>query len=347
MSASRRLQTKTSKTKPQGQEKLSAFAPTIIQWFRANARPLPWRKTSDPYRIWISEMMCQQTGVQTVIPYYERFLKRFPNLEALARSKEETVIKLWEGLGYYHRARNLRKAAQMIVLERAGKFPSNLEDLLSLPGIGRYSAGAILSLAYRKPTVTVDGNYIRVFSRYFGIIKATDDPKVLKEIWTLAGEALPKSTREIRDYTEGVMDFGASLCKPKNPECSRCPLKASCYAFEHGIQSKVPIKLSRRERIKKVENVFWVENRGKVLIYPKGSDLKFPYFHRLPFDENQYELQVHGEFKYSITIRDIKVRLYKLKRALPHMKGGKWLAKNQLARLSVPAIDRKIIEACR
>jgi A/G-specific adenine glycosylase len=243
----------------------------LLQWFKENARDLPWRKTSDPYAIWISEIMLQQTQVPTVIPYYQRFLKTFPTVRHLAETDLSKILKIWEGLGYYTRARNLHKASQVISNHFEGRIPDNLKDLLRLPGIGRYTAGAILSIAYNKEAPIVDGNVKRVLSRIFGV---STDPKQKKTealLWNISESLIPKGHASA--FNQGLMDLGSMICIPREPQCPECPLRNLCKARASGNPEKYPSKVIRKAvpRIEAVAAI--IRKGGKVLLKqrpPKG-----------------------------------------------------------------------------
>ncbi|MDI6741382.1 MAG: A/G-specific adenine glycosylase [Smithella sp.] len=211
----------------------------LLAWYRRNQRSLPWRETSDPYRIWISEIMLQQTQVDTVIPYYHRFLKTFPNVNALARTPLQDVLKAWENLGYYSRARNLHAAAKVVVEKFGGKIPDTLEEIKSLPGIGEYSAGAILSIAYGKAFPAVDGNVRRILCRLFAIRKPVNDTREQKQLQQLAASLVP--LKHPGDFNQALMDLGATICKAKNPDCARCPVADICQARIKNLQNVLPI----------------------------------------------------------------------------------------------------------
>ena len=245
---------------------------SLLTWFRANARDLPWRHDRSPYRVWLSEMMLQQTQVETVIPYFLRFLGRFPTIKDLAAAPLGDVLKLWEGLGYYARARNLHQAAKVVVEKRHGEWPRTVEELMALPGIGRYTAGAIASLAFDVDAPALDGNVIRVLCRVFAIERDPKDAGVREELWTLAEQLLPKdpagrapcaapdaSSRVLARYTrdavprgtagefnEALMELGALICTPRNPRCNVCPLAKHCEAKKRGRQDQLPIKTKRK-----------------------------------------------------------------------------------------------------
>jgi A/G-specific adenine glycosylase len=238
---------------------------TLLGWFGRHARDLPFRQTKDPYRIWLSEIMLQQTQVKTVIPYYERFLKKLPTLQALAEAKLDTVLKLWQGLGYYTRAKSLHKAAKIIVENHGGQFPHTFEDILALPGIGHYTAGAIGSIAFSLRKPVLDGNVIRVLCRWFAIEENPADAKVREKLWRIAEELLP--AKNCGDWNQSLMELGSEICTPKNPLCNQCPVQQFCMAFEKGIQDTLP----RRKKKKTVPHytvaiAVIMNKEGKLLI---------------------------------------------------------------------------------
>ncbi|SDB85055.1 A/G-specific adenine glycosylase [Paraburkholderia lycopersici] len=225
-------------------ELLTNFAPRLIAWQREHGRhDLPWQNTRDPYRIWLSEIMLQQTQVSTVIPYYARFLERFPTVEALAAAPDDDVMALWAGLGYYSRARNLHRCAQVVAEAHGGKFPSTVEALAELPGIGRSTAAAIASFAFGARATILDGNVKRVLARVFGVEGFPGEKRVENVMWTLAGSLVPASSASDADvsaYTQGLMDLGATLCGRGKPDCERCPFAADCVARTTGRQRQLP-----------------------------------------------------------------------------------------------------------
>jgi len=215
-------------------------ASCLLAWYGWEGRDLPWRRTRGPYRIWLSEIMLQQTGVGTVIPYYERFLAAYPTVEALATARVEEVVELWAGLGYYSRARNLHAAARAVVeRRRGGGFPADLAALQELPGVGRSTAGAILSIAFDIPAPILDGNVRRVLCRLFALAEDPRRPAAEKKLWAWA-EALTPADRP-HDYAQAIMDLGATICTPKSPDCSRCPLAALCQARAQGLERELPL----------------------------------------------------------------------------------------------------------
>ncbi len=219
---------------------------TLLDWYRRMRRDLPWRRTGDPYRIWISEIMLQQTRVDQVLPYYQRFMARFPDVTSLARADLDEVLRLWEGLGYYSRARNMHKAARQIVDRHAGRFPDTHEEAIALPGIGPYTAAAILSIAFGQPWPVVDGNVIRVISRLFGIGEDVRLGSVQKTIARHAAELLDRENPA--DFNQAMMELGATVCTPAAPSCSSCPLQERCHAFRHNATDQYPYKSPARKR---------------------------------------------------------------------------------------------------
>ena len=225
-------------------ELLTGFAPRLIAWQREHGRhDLPWQNTRDPYRIWLSEIMLQQTQVSTVIPYYARFLERFPTVETLAAAPDDDVMALWAGLGYYSRARNLHRCAQVVAQTHGGRFPSTVEALAELPGIGRSTAAAIASFAFGARATILDGNVKRVLARVFGVEGFPGEKRVENAMWTLAESLVPgadASDADVSAYTQGLMDLGATLCGRGKPDCARCPFAPDCVAKTTGRQRELP-----------------------------------------------------------------------------------------------------------
>jgi A/G-specific adenine glycosylase len=216
----------------------------LLNWYSRHARDLPWRRTRHPYRVWLSEVMLQQTRIETVLPYYRRFLKAFPTVRALAAAPEDRVLKLWEGLGYYSRARNLHGAARAIVRERRGRFPQTAEQWRTLPGIGRYTAAAIASITRGERAAVLDGNVKRVLARLYRIDRSIDEAATVNRLWDLA-EILVPPTRP-GDFNQAMMELGARICTPKSPRCPQCPLRMVCAAYAIGRASALPVRRSRK-----------------------------------------------------------------------------------------------------
>lgn len=216
------------------------FAAALLAWYDERATPLPWRGSRDLYRVWLSEVMLQQTRITTVKDYYARFLTRFPTLEDLANASLDEVLKVWEGLGYYSRARNLHRLAQVVVHERQGQFPTTPEALQELPGIGRYTAAAIASIAFGARAAVLDGNVIRVLTRVTDVAEEISSPRVEQQLWTLAEALLPEE--RCGDYNQAVMDLGRMICVPRRPLCEQCPVQAFCAAYTNRTQHLRPVK---------------------------------------------------------------------------------------------------------
>jgi len=219
---------------------MSAIAAPLLAWYDKNARELPWRSDTNPYRTWVSEIMLQQTQVETVIPYFERFIRRFPDLKSLASASQAEVLQEWEGLGYYTRARNLHKCAQLLCSEFNCQLPADLEALRKLPGIGRYTAGAIASIAFGLPAPALDANIRRVLARLLELREPAGSRTGEKTLWEAAERFLP-STR-FGDYTQALMELGALVCKPSAPACGDCPLRGQCLAYANGSQTELPVR---------------------------------------------------------------------------------------------------------
>lgn len=235
----------------------------LLTWYREQGRDLPWRRSRDPYAIWISEIMLQQTQVKTVLPYYQRWLTTFPTVTKLARADQQTVLKAWEGLGYYARARNLHKAAQLIVERHDGVFPQDFEDAIALPGIGRTTAGGILSAAYNLPVAILDGNVKRVLAR---LVALPQPPaKVMATLWQLSEQIL--DPHQPRDFNQAIMDLGATLCTRHRPSCLLCPWQDHCAAYRQNLQSELPMTESRAPLPHKQIGVAVIyDNDGRILI---------------------------------------------------------------------------------
>ena len=217
----------------------SSITKALLDWYNRNRRLLPWREHPDPYRVWIAEIMLQQTQVDTVIPYYRRFLKRFPDVDKLAAAPLDDVLKAWENLGYYARARHLQQAARLLVETFNGTFPDTWEAIIALPGIGPYTAGAILSIAFGKPVPAVDGNVRRVLSRLYAVLEPVDRPETQKTIHGLAAALIPETAPG--SFNQALMDLGALICTPKSPACKDCPLHRRCLACQEGLQARLPM----------------------------------------------------------------------------------------------------------
>jgi A/G-specific adenine glycosylase len=250
-----------------GGAELRTFRKNLLEWFRAYRRELPWRLNKDPYRVWLSEIMLQQTRVAAVIPYFERFLARFPTITALAEAPAEEVLRLWSGLGYYSRARNLQRAAQQIVAKHAGAFPVEETEVLVLPGIGAYTSAAILSIAFGQPFAVLDGNVARVLARLFAVRGDLREPATWRELQESADKLLERKSPG--DWNQAMMELGATVCTPRAPQCSLCPVAKYCVARKEGLQDKIPEK--RRKRATAMVTLaaaVFVDQGGHTLLLP-------------------------------------------------------------------------------
>jgi A/G-specific adenine glycosylase len=219
------------------------IANKLLKWYSANKRIFPWRDNPQPYAVWVSEIMAQQTRLETMLPYYQKWMERYPTVRELADATQQEVLSLWEGLGYYSRARNLHKAAQVVVSDYDGKLPESVEELITLPGIGRYTAGAIASIAFGADQPVVDGNIKRVLARVFAISEAVNTSTGEKQVWSVAQEQLPEG--RAGDHNQALMDLGALVCLPRQPRCEICPLADLCKANELNRQEEFPVKEKR------------------------------------------------------------------------------------------------------
>lgn len=257
------------------QRKITASVSKLLGWFSKSARDLPWRRTRDPYAIWVSEIMLQQTQVKTVIPYWERWMRAMPTVESLAAAKPEVIHKLWEGLGYYTRVRNMQKAAQVIMANHQGQFPRSHKEIFELPGIGRYTAGAISSIAFNEPRPILDGNVIRVLTRLFGVAENPREKLTNEKLWRLAGElvlaaaqtelcgAYPSSCSHLN---QALMELGALICTPKQPKCLLCPVREQCVAYRTGRVEQLPNLGARTVATSRHFIAFVIEDRGRFLV---------------------------------------------------------------------------------
>lgn len=256
------------------QDRKQFYSSRLLAWYKANKRDLPWRRSRNPYHIWVSEVMLQQTRVETVIPYFHRFLEKFPTVEALAEAPEEHVLKAWEGLGYYSRARNLQAAVREVHEQYGGIVPSEKEDITSLKGVGPYTAGAVLSIAYNKPEPAVDGNVMRVLSRFFVLEDDIAKPATRVKIERLAQELIPEG--EASDFNQALMELGATVCTPRSPHCLTCPVMERCGARLEGREAELPLKTKAKPPRPEARAVALVEgsgpHAGKLLVRQRPTD---------------------------------------------------------------------------
>jgi A/G-specific adenine glycosylase len=272
--------------------KNSKLVARLLDWFSANARDLPWRRTRDPYAIWVSEIMLQQTQVKTVLPYWERWMRELPTIESVAAASADKIHKLWEGLGYYTRVRNLQNAAKIILEKHSGKFPKNFDDVLALPGIGRYTAGAICSIAFNQPTPILDGNVIRVLTRIFGIGENPKAKETNAHLWRLAGDLVWNSKFKTKNsrlccshLNQSLMELGALICTPRNPQCKICPVKKLCIAFKENRIEELPNLGKRELAIARHFVAFVIERNGKLLVRQRTAGIVNAHLWEFPNTE--------------------------------------------------------------
>lgn len=327
---------------------MRAFSSRLLKWFDRHGRhDLPWQHPRSAYRVWLAEVMLQQTQVTTAIPYYQRFLKRFPSIAALARAPQDDVLALWSGLGYYARARNLHRAAQLIVNEHGGRFPETFEAVSELPGIGRSTAGAVLAQAFGQRHAILDGNVRRVLARWAAIPGWPDAPTAQKKLWTLAESLLPRT--RLADYTQALMDLGATLCTARNPGCTRCPLAADCRALKLNRVADFPGAKPRKTRPHRHTNLLLIENaRGELLLERReakgiwgglwcpplsAASAKYPGAQRLPVIH-------HGFSHYDLDLTPLRLR--SRAKAGPQQR---WATLEQALALGLPAPIRTLLKS--
>jgi len=297
------------------------FAPAIVQWFRENGRELPWRQTHDAYAIWLSEIILQQTRIEQGRPYWERFMRRWPTVEALAAASEDDVLREWQGLGYYSRARHLHAAAQQVCA--MGGFPQTIEGLRSLKGVGDYTAAAIGSFAFGLPAAVVDGNVYRVLSRHFGISTPINSTEGKHEFAALAQQLLPAcdnrqthdgppittSSSLVADYNQGLMDFGALVCTPQSPRCVDCPLQESCAAFREGCVAALPVKTKTVKVRERHLTYIYIRCNGQTALHRReAGDIWQGLYEPLCLEVSGEELEVSGEGVVHLTPLKLNVR---------------------------------------
>src|SRR5260221_672155 len=358
---------------------LSRFRNNLLAWFAQFQRELPWRQTRAPYRIWLSEIMLQQTRVAAAIPYYERFLERFPNVESLAAAPEEDVLRLWSGLGYYSRARNLQIAAQLIVAKHNGIFPNDPADALALPGIGAYTAAAILSIAYQKKYAVLDGNVARVIARLDAVrgdLRANGTWQTLQKS---ADHLLQE--RSPGDWNQAMMELGATLCTPRSPQCLLCPVSEFCAARKQGLTEAIPEKRTKRSTIEiTLASLVLVDARGKTLLLPPPKSARklaapddiptlvsrlwhFPtlsvqqgqasaaltkFAQESLFGARKLQMELHPltKVRHAVTYRSITVLPFRLNiQKLPKLSGAKAFPLADLSAVAISNLTRKVARA--
>jgi A/G-specific adenine glycosylase len=317
---------------------MNNFNSSLTTWFKASARDLPWRKTRDPYAILVSELMLQQTQVATVLGYFQRWMRRFPNVDSLAAADESTVLRRWEGLGYYARARNLHRAAKVIV-QNGGAFPRTLEEIRALPGVGRYTAGAVASFAFGIRTPMVDANIARVIARLKNFRQPIDDAAGQKAIWDHAETLLPARGPAARTHNAALMELGAILCQPGEPPCLLCPVKRWCAARN---PASLPVKRARRATLEVEENCGWIVQRGRVLLETsdsrRGRGLwRLPQLRRVPRREPLHEA------KYPFTHHRVQLRVFRSIAPRRKSPNHRWFEIARLAETAMTSPHRRAL----
>lgn len=323
------------------------FRRLLLNWFRENQRDLPWRRTTDPYQILVSEIMLQQTRVGAVLPFYARFLTLFPTPSSLALAAEDAVLHAWSGLGYYSRARNLRAAAGECL--KLGRFPTTYEEIRALPGIGDYTAAAVASIAFGLPHAAVDGNVLRVLSRLLNDPSEINGQKARAMFRETAQQLLDLA--EPGNFNQAMMELGATVCLPKNPACSACPVFSFCEAFAAGTQASLPVKRKPGKKIQEEITLFWIERGGKVLLQRRtDNESKMPGFWELP-REGQVNIESVGDplgsFRHSITIYDQRYTLRTAKLAQKASRPFVWILTEKLAKLPLTTATNKALRVLR
>jgi A/G-specific adenine glycosylase len=297
---------------------MTDFSHRLIQWQKKHGRhDLPWQNTQDAYAIWISEIMLQQTQVAAVIDYYQKFMQRFPDIATLANATQDEVLQYWSGLGYYSRARNLHRAAQIIINERQGNFPYHFNDIQTLPGIGRSTAAAIASFAFGQKQTILDGNVKRVLARYFAIEGWPGTPRIEKELWTLAESLLPETAMVA--YTQGLMDLGATLCTRSKPQCNRCPLVDDCEAFKQGRVHLLPTSKPRKSTPEKSVTMLILKQGESILLEKRPPSGIWGGLWSFPETELTENLAEHVKQRFGLDV-EVVAPLAKLRHAFTHFK---------------------------
>ena len=347
----------------------------LINWFRQNARDLPWRQTRDPYAIWVSEIMLQQTQVKTVIPYFERWISRLPTIQALAAADSETIHKLWEGLGYYTRVRNMQKAAREILEKHKGRFPNNFEEVLALPGVGPYTAGAICSIAFDLPTPILDGNVTRVLARVFGIREQIKIPRINRELWKISTELVQaaadhitaqhkraRSTRPCGQLNQAMMELGATVCRPAAPLCTVCPLTNLCRARRESKVDQIPNTGRRVSSTARRFAAFIARDNGSIFVRQRPAGTVNGHLWEFPNVELNGEKHDLGQIartvtglklksikplctiRHSITRYRIRLDAFEVVATRKPLAEGKWLDWRAADQLPFCSAHRKIFD---
>ncbi len=314
---------------------MDAISNALAEWFAVHARDLPWRRTQDPYAILVSEFMLQQTQVATVLPYYERWLRRFPDAPTLAAAEEAEVLRHWEGLGYYARARNLHLAAKTI----GGAFPRTLEGVRSLPGVGRYTAAAVASFALGIRTPMVDANIARVLARLTNFRAPVDEPRGLDAIWEIAAELLPADPAAARTHNAALMELGATLCRAGEPPCLLCPVRRACRGVD---PATLPVKRARPATIAVVENCGWM-TRPDAILLEQSPGPRWKNLWRLPVLSRAPRGRPLDESSYAFTHHRVHLRVFRFRRT-KLAANQRWIARVDLPALAMTSPHRRALD---
>jgi A/G-specific adenine glycosylase len=333
------------RVKPKAANRQQSIAEALLAWYRRGHRDLPWRRTRDPFSIWVSEIMLQQTRAQAVVPYYERFLARFPDVETLAAATEDEVLALWSGLGYYSRARNLRRGA--IAVGASGGFPRDYAGIRQLPGVGDYTASAIASIAFELPHAVLDGNVLRVVARVENDPSDIASPPTRERFREVAQRWLDR--RHPGEFNQALMELGATVCQPRNPLCLLCPLAAFCRAQEQATTSQLPVKRAKAEAVRLNGTLLVVRRRGRVLLRRIGPEARrMAGFWELPAPEHLPrggEPRAIGEFRHSITYHRYTFTVVSVeKMPAPAGPAFRWFEPLQIQRIPLSTTARKALK---
>ncbi len=328
-------------------KKIQYLRRVLSRWYGANRRDLPWRETNDPYAIWVSEIMLQQTRVATVIDYYKNFLRLFPDVESLAQAPVDDLLAAWSGLGYYRRARHLKDAALMVMERFGGKVPTEEDDLLALPGVGRYTAGAIRSIAFGKSAPILDGNVFRVIARFFAVHGSWTDQGDKRRFWEIAEGLVPRS--KAGDFNQALMEWGALVCTPKGPACAECPVRRRCAALDAGSVDQYPAPRARPVvRAVRLALLVYRDQAGRVLLRRRPSGGRLEGMWELPegIPENVAVSEKAGTFRHAIMNERYEVTVYRAPGDEPPADAGEWtwVSREDLASWPVTTMAKKGID---
>jgi A/G-specific adenine glycosylase len=334
------------------QSEVKAFQNQVVNWQLTHGRhQLPWQQQVTPYQVLVSELMLQQTQVSTVIPYFQRWMQSFPTIEALAAAENDTVMAHWQGLGYYARARNLHKAA--IYIRELGAFPATLPELLAVPGVGRYTAGAIMSFAYDQYGPIVDGNVRRLYARYFAIDGVTSSSAVDKQLWALAEQLTPQT--QCRSFAQGLLDLGATICKPRQPMCEQCPLAGSCQALAQNRVDSLPTAKPKKQVPVKDGHFLWLQQDGLLFLQKRPAPGIWASLWSLPqVDADAAVLtqaKKQGDFVHQFTHYTLNATVWSITDSevaeVRESAEGRWYNVEQLQQIGLPAPIRVFIESAQ